>query len=54
MENKIILKQKPVITHQLQEAGRSIQKRIDDLELDKQVATEDNVKSMKSLYKYRY
>ena len=49
MENKIILKQKPVITHQLQEAGRSIQKRIDDLELDKQVATEDNVKSMKSL-----
>ena len=46
---EIILKQKPIITHQLQEAGRNIQKRIDELQLDKQVATEENVKSMKSL-----
>jgi len=49
MENQIILKQLPIISHKLQAAGKSVQKRIDDLELDKQVATEDNVKSMKAL-----
>lgn len=47
--NKIVLKQSPIITHQLQQAGKSVQKRIDELELDKQIATEDNVKSMKKL-----
>lgn len=48
-ENKIILKQSPIITHQLQLVGKSVKKRIDDLELDKQIATEENVKSMKVL-----
>lgn len=49
MENQIVLKQSPIITHQLQLVGKSVKKRIDDLELDKQVATEENVKSMKVL-----
>lgn len=48
-ENQIILKQSPIITHQLQLVGKSVKKRIDDLELDKQIATEENVKSMKVL-----
>lgn len=49
MKNEIVLKQLPIITHQLQSAGQSVQKRIDDLELDKQIATEETVKSMKVL-----
>lgn len=44
----IELKQKPVIVHQLQEAGKKVTERIDSLELDKQVATEETVKSLKS------
>lgn len=47
--NEIVLKQLPIIVHKLQDAGKSVQKRIDDLELDKQVATEETVKSMKVL-----
>lgn len=47
--NKIVLKQSPIIVHKLEAAGASVQKRIDDLELEKQIATEDNVKGMKAL-----
>jgi len=47
--NEIVLKQLPIIVHKLQDAGKSVQKRIDSLELDKQVATEETVKSMKVL-----
>jgi hypothetical protein len=49
MENKITLVQSPVIKHKLQEAGKLVTQRIEELELDKQVATVDNVKSMKDL-----
>lgn len=49
MENQIILKQKPIIVHELIKVGKAVQTRIDALELDKQIATEDNVKSMKDL-----
>lgn len=48
-ETQIVLKQTPIITHQLQVAGKKVQKRIDELELDKQIVTEENVKSMKVL-----
>lgn len=48
-ENQIKLVQSPVIVHKLQEAGKAVSKRIDDLELDKQIATVDTVKSLKDL-----
>lgn len=48
-ETQIVLKQQPIITHQLQAAGKKVQERIDELELDKQIVTEENVKSMKVL-----
>jgi len=47
--NEIILKQLPIIVHQLQDAGKYVQERIDGLELDKQVFTELTVKSYKVL-----
>ena len=49
MENQIKLVQSPVITHKLQEAGKAVSKRIEDLELDKQIATIETVKSLKDL-----
>lgn len=48
-ETQIVLKQIPIITHQLQTAGKKVQERIDELELDKQIATTENVQSMKVL-----
>lgn len=48
-ETQIVLKQIPIITHQLQKAGKNVQKRIDDLELDKQIVTEENRQAMKVL-----
>lgn len=47
--NEITLVQSPVIAHKLQEAGKSVSKRIEELELDKQVATVETVKSLKDL-----
>lgn len=47
MENKIILKQAPVIAHQLQEAGQQVTARIEELNIDKLVATEETLKSLK-------
>jgi hypothetical protein len=49
MENQIKLVQSPVITHKLQEAGKTVSKRIEELELDKQIATVETVKSLKDL-----
>jgi hypothetical protein len=49
MKNQIKLVQSPVITHKLQEAGKEVSKRIDELELDKQIATVETVKSLKDL-----
>lgn len=48
-KNQIILKQLPIIVHQLQDAGKRVQERIDGLELEKQVFTEETVKSYKVL-----
>ena len=49
MENKqITLVQLPIIKHQLKEAGKEVSKRIEDLQLDKQVATIDTLKSLKT------
>jgi len=47
--NQITLVQSPVIKHQLQEAGKQVSKRIEDLELDKLIATVETVKSFKDL-----
>ncbi len=49
MENQIKLVQSPIITHKLQEAGKAVSKRIEELELDKQIATIETVKSLKDL-----
>lgn len=49
MENQIKLVQSPIITHKLQEAGKNVSKRIEELELDKQIATIETVKSLKDL-----
>ena len=49
MGNEIKLVQHPIITHKLQEAGKSVSKRIEELELDKQIATVETVKSLKEL-----
>lgn len=46
---EIKITQYPVIAHKLQEAGKSVTERIKALELDKQVATVDTVKSLKDL-----
>lgn len=49
MEKNIKLVQSPIITHKLQEVGKAVSKRIEELELDKQVATIETVKSLKEL-----
>ena len=48
-EKGIVLKQMPVITHQLKKVGESVVKRLSDLNIDGQVATVDTVQSMKKL-----
>lgn len=47
--NQIVLKQLPIIQHKMIEVGRNVQKRIDDLNLESQIVTIDNVKAMKNL-----
>lgn len=49
METKIIVKQLPVISEQLEKAGINVRKRIYELELDKQIATKESVKEIKKL-----
>lgn len=49
MTQEIKLVQSPIITHKLQEAGKEVSKRIEELELDKQIATVETVKSLKDL-----
>lgn len=48
-EQNIKLVQKPVIQHKLVEVGKSVTKRINDLNLDKLVATDDTIQSLKQL-----
>lgn len=48
MENQIVLKQAPVIVHKLQEVGAEVTRRIEELDIDSLVATEDSLKSLKS------
>lgn len=45
----VLLEQMPIITHRIKEAGLFIKERIDGLELDKQIATEQSVQSLKTL-----
>ena len=47
--NQIVLKQLPIIQHRMIEVGKNVQKRIDDLNLENQIVTIDNVKAMKAL-----
>lgn len=49
MSTEIELVQKPVIQHKLAEVGKSVTERIADLNIDNLVATEDTVKSLKTL-----
>lgn len=49
MENQIVLKQAPVIIHQLQKAGRQVTERIEELNIDKLVASEETLKSLKDI-----
>lgn len=49
MPEIIRLTQKPVIEHALKKVGEQVTKRLKDLNLDSQVATEDTVKALKSL-----
>lgn len=49
MEDKIILKQQPVIVHKLHEAGEMVTKRIEELKIDSLVPTEDALKSLKQI-----
>lgn len=46
-EKKFELKQVPVIVHKLNDVGKQIDERINRLELDKQVAIEETIQSMK-------
>lgn len=47
--NEIKLKQAPIISHELIKAGQAVTNRLAALNLDKQVATPDTVKSLKEL-----
>lgn len=46
-ENQIVLKQAPEISHQLSKIGAEVDAKIKELNLDKLVANEDTVKSLK-------
>lgn len=48
-KNQIVIKQLPSISHQFEKAGVAVRKRISDLELDKQIVTEDTIQSIKKL-----
>jgi len=49
MENQIELVQLPIIQHKLQLIGAEVSKRIDDLNIDNQLATDDTVKTLKEM-----
>lgn len=49
MEKAIVLKQKPVISHQLALVGEEVTKRIEELNIDNLVATTETLKSLKKL-----
>lgn len=47
--NKIVLKQAPVISHKLSEIGANVTARLDELNIENLVATEETVKALKNL-----
>jgi len=47
--NEIVLKQAPVIQHKLEEAGKQVTERIESLNIDSLVATEESLKSLKEM-----
>lgn len=49
MSNEIKLVQSPVIAHKLAEAGKSVSERLQSLEIEKQIATVETIKSLKDL-----
>lgn len=49
MENQIVLKQKPIIEHQLKLIGKSVTERLAELNIDNLVANNDTIKSLKKL-----
>jgi len=48
MKNEIILKQAPVISHELEKIGKQVTERIESLNIDSLVPTEDALKSLKT------
>ncbi len=48
-QNGIVLKQAPVIQHKLEEAGKQVTQRIDSLNIDSLVATDETLKSLKEM-----
>lgn len=48
-QNGIVLKQAPVIQHKLEEAGKQVTDRIESLNIDSLVATEETLKSLKDM-----
>jgi len=49
MKHEIKLQQEPIITHELVKVGKSVTKRLKDLDIENQIATIDTVKSLKEL-----
>lgn len=49
MENSIQLVQNPIIKHEIAKIGKSVTERIDALNLENQIATEDTIQSIKKL-----
>lgn len=49
MNNKIQLTQSPIIKHSLEQMGLSVTNRISELKIDKLVATEDTISTLKKL-----
>lgn len=49
MSNEIKLVQHPVIQHKLKEAGEKVSKRIEDLDIEKQIVTLDSLRPLKNL-----
>lgn len=48
-QNGIVLKQAPVIQHKLEDVGKQVTERIEFLNIDSLVATEETLKSLKAL-----
>jgi len=49
MNNKMTLKQYPIIQHSLEEVGKSVTERLAELNIENQVATEDTISALKKM-----